>query len=243
MSAHATLAGKTICGFGDSLIAGHYNGIGMLHHIANKNHMIFHNYAINGASVLPREPYKLPDMEKIVLDIGTQIDSAPYAPCDFICFDGLTNDAYDEISRNAGTISDSYDGCYDTATFCGAFETICYKLRKKYPDSIILYICPHKMPTRTIFSQQTLQCCVRQICEKWSIPYVDMYRSGGINTYIEDMRKTFSYNGRDETCDGNGTHLNEQGYRLWYAPAIEAALLTHARSPITIKTNNMEGSL
>lgn len=228
MTPHPELKGKVLLGFGDSLIDGHYNGIGMLHHVAAANEMVYHNYAINGASVIPCEPYNLPDMPKTVYDIAAQIRQAPDSPCDFICFDGLTNDAYEKICNNPGSISSSFDGNYDTTVFCGAFENICYLLRQRYQNSTILYICPHKMPTRSISAQNILQKKVRKICEKWAIPYVDMYRSGQINTCIDNMRKDFSYNKKDETTDGNGTHLNESGYRLWYAPAIESALIRYS---------------
>jgi hypothetical protein len=219
------LKDTSIYGFGDSLVAGHYNGIGMLDYLTEKNHMKYYKYAINGATVIPREPYALPDMEGLVYDIGAQIDRAPVDVPDFICFDGLTNDAYDDIKNRIGILGKGYDGNYDTSTFLGAFETICYKLRLKYQNSKIIYICPHKMPTRTDFAQETLQNCVRLACEKWSIPYVDIYRKGGINTYIDGMRTTYSYNKRFEQDNGNGTHLNEKGYQLWYTPMIESMLL------------------
>ncbi len=225
MSENKILHDKLIYGFGDSLIAGHCAGIGMLDYVAQSNHMILEKYAVNGASVLPKEPFSYPDMEGIVYDIGKQIDLAPDILPDYICFDGLTNNASDEIANAPGILSESYDGNYDTYAFLGAFETICYKLRTKYQNSRILYICPHKMPARTRFSQDTLQACVRSACEKWAIPYVDMYRSGGINTCIEGMRREFSYDRTVETCNGDGTHLTPEGYRLWYAPLIEAKLL------------------
>ncbi|MBO5303842.1 MAG: SGNH/GDSL hydrolase family protein [Lachnospiraceae bacterium] len=224
------LTNKTIYGFGDSLIAGHFNGIGMLDYVAKSNHMHLQKYAANGASVIPHEPFSFPDMEGIVYDIGRQIDLAPETVPDFICFNGMTNDAKNPtVIANPGQITEGYDGNYDTTTFCGAFETICFKLREKYQNSIILYICPHKMPTRTQMAQDTLQSCVRKICHKWSIPYVDIYNKGGINTCIDSMRSEFSYNRPMENDNGDGTHLNPDGYRLWYAPMIEHALLTHGR--------------
>lgn len=225
MSQNNILYHKTMYGFGDSLIAGHFNGIGMLDYVAQSNHMLLQKFAANGASVIPHEPFTFPDMEGIVYDIGRQIDLAPDTEPDYICFDGLTNDAKNPaVIAFPGILSESYDGIYDTATFSGAFETICYKLRQKYQNSNILYICPHQMPTRTKFAQDTLQAYVRTICEKWSIPYVDIYNKGEINTCIDDMRKEYSYNRPGENHHGDGTHLNPDGYRLWYAPMIQNAL-------------------
>ncbi len=225
MSDDNRLKGKLLYGFGDSLVDGHWNGKGMLHYVAEKNQMIYKNFSVNGAAVIPCEPHKINGMEKTVIDIARQVRQAPDIPCDFICFDGLTNDAYEETLEKLGVISENYEGNYDTSTFCGAFERICYELRLKYQNSAILYICPHKMPTRALKVQDILQKCAREICEKWSIPYVDIYRQGQINTCIDGMRKDFSYNTMEKMTDGNGTHLNEDGYRLWYAPLIEAKLL------------------
>lgn len=208
MTNTSSLKNKLIYGFGDSLVAGHYNGIGMLDFVTKKNHMRYQKYAINGATVIPRAPYTLADMDLTVYDIAAQIDRASADVPDLICFDGLTNDSYDSVLEHIGTLSDHYDGNYDATTFIGAFETICYKLRTKYQDSKIIYICAHKMPTRTTISQETLQDCARRTCEKWSIPYVDVYRQGGINTYIDGMRIAYSYNGKDAHDSGNGTHLN-----------------------------------
>jgi len=227
MTDTSKLKNTSIYGFGDSLVAGHYNGIGMLDYVAQQNQMNYQKYAINGATVIPREPYKLSVLDIMVYDIGAQIDRASEEVPDFICFDGLTNDAYDEVLDHIGTLSEDFDGNYDTSTFLGAFETICYKLRIKYQDSKIIYICPHKMPTRTHISQSKLHECALLACEKWSIPYIDVYRQGGINTCIDGMRIDYSYNGKDEYNNGNGTHLNEEGYKGWYAPMIEDMLLRY----------------
>ena len=40
----------------------------------------------------------------------------------------------------------------------------------------------------------------------------------------DDMRKEYSYNRPGENHHGDGTHLNPDGYRLWYAPMIQNAL-------------------
>ncbi|MBO5371543.1 MAG: SGNH/GDSL hydrolase family protein [Lachnospiraceae bacterium] len=225
-----TLHNKTLYGFGDSLIAGHFNGIGMLDYIADKYHMHFEKYACNGASVIPHEPFSFPDMDGIVYDIGKQIELASDIEPDFICFNGMTNDAReDAVIQSPGILSKTFDGNYDTTTFIGAFETICYKLRNKYKNSIIIYICPHKMPTRTEHAQDTLQNHVRCACEKWSIPYVDIYRKGDINTCIDTMRMEFSYDNMTDSKNGNGTHLNAEGYKRWYAPMIEKMLLERMR--------------
>ena len=219
------LYGKSIYGFGDSLVYGHSLGIGMLDFVTQQNKMQYTKYAINGATVITREPVRIEGISGMVLDIASQIVGAAVTQPDFICFDGLTNDAYDDtVNHHLGMLSDNYDGNYYTTTFIGAFENICFNLRYKYQNSNIIYICPHKMPSRTKYSQHKLQYWARTICNKWSIPFIDIYNSGGINTCISGMQNDYSYNNNDKTTGGNGTHLNDEGYKLWYAPLIEATL-------------------
>lgn len=225
------LCGKTLYGFGDSLVYGHYMEIGMLDYVAEKHGMIYRKFAVNGASVIPGIAGEVIENENggpellDVPDIGRQIEMAPAAIPDFVCFDGYTNDAYESVlTRHAGRINGCFDGNYDRNTFEGAFETICWCLKTKYRGSRLIYICPHKMPSRNAEVQDYMQRQARAICRKWKISCVDIYNRGKINTNIPEMRSTYSYNLPGETCGGNGTHLNEEGYRLWYAPMIEVCM-------------------
>ena len=62
-------------------------------------------------------------------------------------------------------------------------------------------------------------------CQLGGIPIVDIYHSGQVNTNVDTMRKTWSYNNAGETSDGNGTHLTGEGYKKWYQPHIVAKML------------------
>lgn len=218
------LNGKTIYGFGDSLVCGHCMKIGMLDYVAKSNGMVFTKYAIDGATVIPEIAKKIPGVI-FVPDIAAQIASASSEQPDFVCLDGMTNDAYPVVMEHyIGQISEGYDGGYDTTVFCGAFERICYDLQKKYPSSRKFYICPHKMPSRDIAIQEKLHGLVKEMCGKWHISVIDMYEAGIIDTCVEELRMQYSYDNEGEQTGGDGTHLNEEGYRLWYAPAIEEAL-------------------
>lgn len=213
---------KILYGFGDSLVEGHCIGIGMLDALAEKYGMSYHKYARNGATVIPGSAL---GSEEQVPDVAAQIERAAAAPPDFVCFDGLTNDAYPNVIRgHLGEITGSYSGNYDSTSFYGAFERICFLLREKYEDSRIFYICVHKMPTRDMEVQKLLHRAAREVCEKWSIPYVDVFRQGQINTCMEEMRKKYSYDRSEHLTDGNGTHLNADGYEKWYLPMIENSL-------------------
>lgn len=214
---------RTLYGFGDSLVRGHWLGIGMLDALAAKYGMEYTNYAKNGACMIAK-PSSSEESGKGVLDVAAQIRMASAAVPDVICFDGLINDAYPDTIKRLGKLTETYDGGYDVSCFYGAFEQVCYLLRKKYRDSRMFYICVHKMPTRDMNVQETLQKAAREVCEKWSIPYADVFRCGQINTCVDEMRRAYSYNGPECLTDGNGTHLNAEGYEMWYLPVIEGAI-------------------
>lgn len=205
------LDGKTVYGFGDSLIYGHYSKVGILDSLTENENMIYTKYAVNGAGVVNGS-------------IKTQVENASIEIPDFIVFDGLLNDAYE--STVVGELSSSFDTSeLDASTFYGAFEMLISAIKNKYMESNIIYICPHKTPSRTFHSQEILQKAVRECCEKWSVSYVDIYRQGGINCYIDSMRNSYSYNNEGETSGGNGTHLTGAGYERWYTPMIKAKML------------------
>jgi hypothetical protein len=209
------LKGKSIYSFGDSLLYGHYSGIGAIDGLADDENLSYTKYAVNGASILGG-------------GIETQVNNASETVPDFIVFDGLMNDASNPSAygSNLGSISSTYTGTeLDTTTFYGAFEHLIYALRTKYMTSNILFICCHKTPSRTAQAQETLQEAVRKCCEKWAIPYVDIYNGGQINCYIDSMRNIYSYDNQGDIGGGNGTHLTGEGYNKWYAPQIKAKML------------------
>ena len=220
-----TLREKVLYGFGDSLVAGHAIGVGMLHRVAEKYGMDYHCFAINGATIIPNIAREFPDAF-LVDDVAAQIAAADKKRPDFICFDGMTNDAYPFVAETRlGRISVLSDGKYDTSTFYGAFERVCYLLKKKYGESRIFYVAAHRMPTRDRKAQEILHKAAEECCAKWEIPVIDIYHSNEFDTCREEMRRAYSYNTAEKLTDGNGTHLNAEGYARWYAPAIERAFL------------------
>ena len=216
---------KVLYGFGDSLVEGHCIGVGMLDALAKKYDLAYHKYAKNGAAIIPRDMTEdAAGDDGRVPDVAAQIELASGRVPDFICFDGLINDAYPNTLEHLGTLTDSYSGEYDSSTFYGAFERICFLLRRKYADSRIFYVSVHKMPTRSRNVQEILHGAAREVCEKWSIPCVDVYRCGQLNTCVDEMRRKYSYDRAEYLTDGNGTHLNAEGYEKWYLPMIEDAM-------------------
>lgn len=209
------LRNKTLYGFGDSLVYGHYSYVGMLDGLSIDNSMKYTKYAVNGASIMGGY-------------IENQVNGASSIIPDFIVFDGLMNDASDSTSftTKLGELSSGYDPTeLDTTTFYGSMEHLISTIRNKYMTSNIIFICCHRTPSRAATAQDILQRACRECCEKWAIPYVDIYNKGQINCYIDSMRNTYSYNNAGETSGGNGTHLTGAGYNKWYAPIIKSKML------------------
>ena len=207
------LSWKIVYSFGDSLLAGHYSGDGFLDGLVAEYNMEYGKYAINGA--------------KVIQNIINQIYNAPSTPPDFVVLDGMTNDATSDITNILGELTslNNFTGTFNQATFYGSLEHIFYTLRNKYPDTKIIYVIPHLMPTRPIERQKTLAEAVIKTCKKWSISVVNIQEEGQINTCIQHMRIKYSYDNKGETSGGNGTHLTGDAYDKWYKPMIKAKML------------------
>lgn len=202
------LYGKRLLNFGDSIAAGDGNsGVGYAEMIAINNDMTVYDYAVGGATVMV-----LPDSTNNVLKrINDAITASISA--DYILFDGGTNDALRSTSL-FGTISVGYNATLDTSTFCGAFEQICKTLKTTWIGTKIIYVRVHNLSSRDE-RQITLGNLAIEMCNKWSIPVVDMYNDGGLNTQIDIMRITFL---------SDNTHPNALGYEKYYVPNIESKM-------------------
>ena len=76
------------------------------------------------------------------------------------------------------------------------------------------------MCSRDTGGQERLQALAKEMCNKWSIPYVDLYNEG-LNTYLTSMKDRFT---ADQDGVPDGTHPNELGYKTFYVNAIESKL-------------------
>ena len=220
MDGKGVLNGKRVYGFGDSIVYGHAAGISFLDYLKQDYDMSVTKYAVNGASVIGEDNNSI---------IG-QIAGASATVPDFVLFDGLINDAYASVTAKLGQTSRDYTGIYDTTTFCGSFECICNALLTKYPGATILYIAVHKTPARDISIQDRLHALARQICGKWSIPFVDLYNESGLNCFIAAYQSAYSYdhtdaNGGNTSTGGSGTHPNDAGYKKFYLPMIASKMI------------------
>lgn len=209
-----SLSGKIGMSFGDSIMQGGGAGyVGILSWMAQVYGTVAYEHAVGGATMQYIEAGRSCIPEQI------QSESDGVTP-DFILLNGLSNDVGLASSGTLGTLTDSFD--YQTAGYTASFvagmEHAIGQLRDKYPGAPIIYVIPHSTPARDYATELQYGDMARQICKKWGVAVVDMYREGGLNTRIAAQKSLYC-----ESTD-SGTHPNELGYKTFYLPMIAAKL-------------------
>jgi len=222
------LWGKIIALNGDSICAGTVNGGGYGVIIANKNNMTYQNVAVGGGTITA-ETYQLPEnypnltkpkaRHWISRTISKMRDDA-----DYIILEGGINDFWNKVPL--GEITPNYTSALDDTTFCGAFESMLKQAVLKWQGKKIGFIIVHKI-TNTYYPYgnstpgkfELYREKIIEICNKWSIPYLDLFNCSGLNVNIQEIKQKY-------TTKGDGTHPNAEGYELFYVPKIEAWMKT-----------------
>lgn len=217
------LDGLSVYAFGDSILYGHSRPqTSMLRLMAGQYGWKLSMFARNGATVLPSENHIL-----------RQIHAAPKAAPDVIVFDGYTNDAYGsrksdpfnrlgekpDITARYGTIQDYGAAVFDQATFCGAFEALLDAMKRKWPESRIVYLTIHKSGARDFAIQSRLHDLTVKMCGQWGVAVADIFADTEL-----DIRRTGEMN--DFMIDGSGSHPNEECCKKFYIPTLTGKLIS-----------------
>jgi lysophospholipase L1-like esterase len=146
---------------------------------------------------------------------------------DYLILEGGTNDADLLGEDGLGVYDESdYGGTYDTTTFSGALETLFYKAINYYPAAKIGYIVAHKMLSNT--SRRAFFDRAVEICEKWGIPYLDLWHGAPLNNKLAaHWDKSLDAQGNIDAGKmyTDGQHLTAVGYDA-ITPKIEAWMKT-----------------
>jgi lysophospholipase L1-like esterase len=206
----------TILNLGDSIAAGYSgegcSGKGYAELIAEEYYgLTCYDKAVGGATVRTRETTTNNINSQINRALKEQIEP------DYILLDGGTNDALDQ-DTTLGSISDGYSETFDESTFCGAFESVLSRITSNWEDSKVIYICVHRMCSRSDRLQTRIDLA-KQMCEKWSIPYIDLFYESRLNTHLSGMRAMYTIDTYNAGT-GDGTHPNKLGYDTYYVPVI-----------------------
>lgn len=206
------LKGKTVLNLGDSIADARNSPdiIGYRDLLELKDGMIVTSYAKGGATIMCNQENNIcSQVDKAILELT----DAP----DFILFDGYTNDVGSGSDSDLGDLIWSYDGVLNKNQFCGAFEYVCRTLKSSFPDSIIIYIRPHNMASRSINRQREWGEKALEVCEKYSIPVVDIFKNGNLNTQFSQYVGVYTDTGQGEI---DRTHPNSLGYEKFYYPPL-----------------------
>ena len=204
---------KSVYAFGDSIVYGHNAPQqSFMRLIANDYLTDLNMMAKNGATIMKSSNHIL-----------TQVNNAPDKAPDLVVFDGYTNDAYAEtLHGHEGVMQGPEATSFDNTTFRGAFEETLYTMKKKWPESEIVFVTIHKSGGRDWDVQNELRDMSLEMCKAWGIHVVDMftYVNGAGNTL--DTREAAQMS--KYIINGAGSHPNVAACREFYIPAIVEAL-------------------
>lgn len=163
------------------------------------------NYGVGGATVATFDT----GANSILQRLDTMHTEYPEA--DWIVLEGGVNDCY-STEIELGEITQNYNSSLDVTTFCGALESLLKKSIEYWPGKKIGFIVTFKVPTAVGFKSYMDKA--KEICEKWSIPYIDLYSKSGLEFNVDYIKNNYSYG-------QGGLHPNIDGYKI-ITPKIEA---------------------
>ena len=212
------LWGKKIYSDGDSIAQGSKIGNrSYAHLLADKYNMTLTSEAVGNTTLAVQNIDKDGNgdgtsiYERVVSNVTSDTQY------DYIILDGGTNDItrLDDGVDNLGTITDGFNNAFDTSTVLGALEGICKHLNTTQMTAKKLFIF---VTLRTKLPKLTKEVTskMKQVLNKWGIPYVDLSEINSLATWNEDILKEYYV---DEI------HPSFESHKEFYFPYIEKALL------------------
>lgn len=137
--------------------------------------------------------------------------------CDYILYMGNMNDGTggNGSLTELGTFGDSTRN-----TVYGAWKLFIEGLINKYPNKPIL-VCSSTPRNQTSdlgicwgkngWYEDWLKAS-REVCENYSIPFLDLYHNSGLRPWIESNNKEFF--SCEQSLEGDGIHPNEKGHKI-----------------------------
>ena len=233
------LYGKRIIWNGDSICQGSSRWGAWEDRIAAKNQAkVSVNYGVGGGTITENVLYASSGQVRHSVSATLEQMYEEFPNADYIIIEGGTNDA-DLIGRiTEGTYParfgsfdpEDFSGDYDRETYCGALESIFYRATRQYwSGKKVCYIVPQKMGLNAATSANRYAYfeTAMQICEKWDIPYLNLWEGCDLdptNLEMYDPNKTVEEN-EQVSMYKDGQHLTAAGYDLT-ADIIDAWLKT-----------------
>ena len=217
------LSGKTIVFLGDSVTV----GLGWQNEIGDTKNKYgwakiiqehfptatVKNLAISGACIANTGNY-IDVIYQYVAMSKTELPDYYTPNPDYIIFSGGANDGLNSVSM--GTICDGFAPAYENInTTIGALEYMFANAYNAYPTARKGFIITQRL-TNVV---EEYYDAIRNVCQKWSIPVLDLSRVGEINAFIDGIATTYF-----PTDDR--VHPNEKCYREILAPKVEEWLIS-----------------
>lgn len=210
------LYGKKVTLNGDSIAYGQgTGGIGFMDYIATKYDMTLDKKAVSGGTISDLSA-RYPDKHRVCTTVDTMAEDA-----DYIIFEGGYNDYY--LWTQIGAITETMTDALDPSKFYGGVESVCRQALARWKGKKIGFVITHKINEawRTAVKADSqvyrpldeYYDAIRKVCNKYSIPYLDLSRVSRLNTELADY-KQYTYN-------SDGIHPTEEGYNTFYVPFIE----------------------
>ena len=134
---------------------------------------------------------------------ATSIDAmyAEYPDADYVILESCLNDGFNDVPKGT-VISDDFSPA-STTTFTSAMEYMINRAITLFPNAKIGVIIPHREYHYTKIEQYNQ--ITRTVCEKWGIPYIDLYKESGI-CFNNATQKAVMF--------ADNTHLTAAGYDM-----------------------------
>lgn len=216
------LYGKKITVNGDSICYGAGSTGGYAKIIGENNNMTVQNIGVGGGTIAA-ETYSGDTAKHWISRTIGNMD----ADADFAILEGGVNDA--SIGVPMGEMSSGYNGAFDDTTFIGAFESMLYQLVTRFAGKKYGYIAVHQMTANYRVGNDestSYYYAAKKCCEKWGVPFLDLNVSVPPFAFFNESNEGLNALKTTYTHNGDGWHPNEEGYRKYYVPKIEAWLKT-----------------
>lgn len=204
---------KVIAFTGDSICEGRENnGGGYAKIIGERNNMTVQNLGVSGGKITTGTTSFC--ISESVLNMREDAD--------YVILEGGVNDM---AMDNLGTISNNFTATLDTTTFCGAFEQMIKSAIARFPGKKIGYIAVHRLKQwapdeyNTLHQNTGYYEAAISICKKWGIPVCNLTINCPSLYENDSLKQAY-------TTNADGWHPNEEGYKKYYVPKIEAWLKT-----------------
>lgn len=208
------LNNKKVYFFGDSITAG--NGSwGDVNTIRKDNNMTGDNFAVGGMTYTIKQNSDASN--NILLRIKQKI--ALVNNVDYIILQGGVNDAFQSLPKGTPLANDDFTSACDTSTFSGAFEDAIRYVLTEVPECKVGFIINAKIPRLSRLNQYME--IAKSICEKYSVPTLDLYNESGLCAGISSINNTYFLHTIDPSI-GDGTHPTSTGYAKYLNNKVDA---------------------